>query len=223
MKLLYTPADFPLIETTPVPENFPREHLDRPVCIFLDLEGVMMNVTERAAFALDQIDIPMSSSGLISPNPIYSFTTDEVFHDVCHGFDFYAEAPVYPWSDIIFEKCFQLTHENVYFLSYQSKWDREAWGGCSHFVWRNYGQYGYDHLLMISEGFVPFLERPYTERDILIDDDLENIKRWCQRGGVGLHWEEIDWRADTELVSKLLIERFKTLERYLKKVQNVSA
>ena len=76
---------------------------------------------------------------------------------------------------------------------------------------------------MVSEGFVPFLERPYTERDILIDDDLENIKRWCQRGGVGLRREEIDWRADTELVSKLLIERFKTLERYLKKVQGVSA
>ena len=58
---------------------------------------------------------------------------------------------------------------------------------------------------------------------ILIDDDLENIKRWCKRGGVGLHWEEIDWRADTELVSKLLIERFKLLERYLKKVQGISA
>ena len=223
MKLIYTPADFPSPVTTPVPENFPQEHIDRPVCIFLDLEGVMMNFTERAAFALDQLDIPISSSGLISPNPIYSFTTDEVFHDVCHGFDFYAEAPVYPWSDIIFEKCFQLTHGKVYFMAQNSGWDRESWGGKAHFVWRNYGQYGYDHLLMISEGFVPFLERPYTERDILIDDDLENIKRWCQRGGVGLHWEEIDWRADTELVSKLLIERFKTLERYLKKVQGVSA
>ena len=223
MKLIYTPADFPSPVTTPVPENFPQEHIDRPVCIFLDLEGVMMNFTERASFALDQLDIPISSSGLISPNPIYSFTTDEVFHDVCHGFDFYAEAPVYPWADIIFEKCFQLTHGKVYFMAQNSGWDRESWGGKSHFVWRNYGQYGYDHLLMISEGFVPFLERPYTERDILIDDDLENIKRWCQRGGVGLHWEEIDWRADTELVSKLLIERFKTLERYLKKVQGVSA
>ena len=222
MKLIYTPADFPSPATTPVPEHFPQEHIDRPVCIFLDLEGVMMNFTERAAFALDDLIIPISSSGLISPNPIYTHTTDEVFHDICNGFDFYAEAPTYSWSDIIFEKCFQLTHGKVYFLAQNSGWDRESWGGKSHFVWRNYGQYGYDHLLMFSDGFVPFLDRPYTERDILIDDDMENIKKWCQRGGVGLWWEEIDYRADTELVSKLLIERFKMLDRYVKQIQHIS-
>jgi hypothetical protein len=223
MKFLYTSADFPAPATTPVPENFPKEHLDRPICIFLDLEGVMMNFTEQAAFALDQLDIPVSSSGLISPNPIYTFTTDEVFHDVCHGFDFYAESPTYQWSDILFEKCFQLSHGKVYFLAQNSGWDRESWGGKAHFVWRNYGQYGYDHLLMMSEGFVSFLDKPYTERDILIDDDMENIKKWCLRGGTGLWWPEIDYRADTELVSAILIERFRVLTQYVKRMQQVSA
>lgn len=221
MKLLYTPKDFPAPVTTPLPDNFPIQHRDNPICIFLDLEGVVMNITERAAFALDQLEIPISSSGLISPNPIYSFTTEEVWHDICHGFDFYGEAPAYPWADIIFEKCFQLTHGKVYFMAQNSGWDRESWGGKAHFVWRNYGQYGYDHLLMISEGFVPFLERPYTERDILIDDDLENIKRWCQRGGVGLHWEEIDWRADPEVVSQILIDRFRVLQRHVDLIQGI--
>ena len=222
MKFLYTAADFPTPETTPEPDEFPQEHIERPVGIFLDLEGVVMNFTERAAFALDELDIPVSSSGLISPNPIYTFTTNEVFHDICHGFDFYAEAPTYPWSDIIFEKCFQLTHGKVYFMAQNSGWDRESWGGKSHFIWRNYGQYGYDHTVMISEGFVPFLNKMYTERDVLIACDKDNLRRWCLRGGVGFLWEEIDWRADVELVSKLLIERFKALEKYVNQVQHVS-
>lgn len=182
-----------------------------------------MNFTERAAFALDQLEIPISASGLISPNPIYTFTTDEVFHDVCHGFDFYADSPPYPWADILFEKCFQLTHGKVYFITQNSGWDRESWGGKAHFIWRNYGQYGYDHTLMMSEGFVSFLDKPYTEMDILIDDDLENIKRWCQHGGVGLWWEEIDWRVDVEKSSQILIDRFRILQRYVNKVQGKSA
>lgn len=221
MKLLYTPKDFPASVTTPLPDNFPIQHRDHPICIFLDLEGVVMNITERAAFALDQLEIPISSSGLISPNPIYSFTTDEVFHDVCHGFDFYAEAPVYPWADLIFERCFQLTHENVYFLSYQSKWDREAWGGCSHFVWRNFGSYGYNRLIMVTDEFslinVPFVN--LTPRCILLSTKLGRVQRWCQGGGSAMHWVEIDWRTDVEVVSRILIDRFRLLHQHIDSVQ----
>ena len=75
---------------------------------------------------------------------------------------------------------------------------------------------------MVSEGFVPFLNKMYTERDVLIACDKDNLRRWCLRGGAGFLWEEIDWRADVELVSKLLIERFKALEKYVNQVQHVS-
>lgn len=219
MKLLYTPQDFAPPNTTPVPENFPKQHLDHPICIFLDLEGVVMNITERAAFSLDQMEIPLSSSGLISPNPIYSFTTEEVWHDICHGFDFYGEAPTYPWSDLIFEKAFQLSHGKVYFLGRSSGWDREAWGGKAHWVWRNFGQYGYDRLLMVSDNFQKFIEKPYTERDILIDDRMEYIEKWCQQGGAAVYWPEIDWRADPDVVSAILIDRFRILQRHVDSVQ----
>lgn len=218
MKLLHLPNDFSVPTPTPSPDGVPPPEIvaRSNVRIFLDIEGVVMNFTLPAASALDDLEIPVSSSGTIEPNPVYHFTSDEILYDICHGFEFYAEAcPVYPWTDVLFEEVFKMSMGNVYFLGKQNKWDRGAWGGKAQWIWEKFGDYGYTHLLMVSEKhMLPFQEilRPHH---ILIDNDMENIRAWCQAGGTGYWWPELDPRADLQVTSMELGRRLRELRRYV--------
>ena len=168
------------------------------VRIFLDIEGVLANFTQYAALALDNLQIPFDhKTNVIDPNPVYSHTTAEVLYDICHGFDFYRSMPKYSWTDVIFEELFKISNGNVYFISRGNKWDRSGWGGKAQWIWENFGDYGYNHLFMVSDVVESPMRGYRLPNDILIDDMLEpNIRRWCQSGGTGFHWQEIDWRVE---------------------------
>lgn len=204
MKYIYNPSDFGGSRPQ-TPRLVPR--------VYFDLEGVLVNFTTRAALALDNMHIPIAKDGILSPSPVYNRTTNEVLYDICHGFDFYKSLPKYPWSDIIFSEAFMATKENVYFISRQNMWDRESWAGKAQWVWENYGQFGYDHLVMVSDNHDLSHRGLFTPGDILIDDMLEpNIKRWCMNGGTGFHWPEIDPRAEDGVITKELYQRISTLK-----------
>lgn len=208
---------------TYIPTNLPTptpSHIYSNARIYLDVEGVMANFTKQAALALDNMKIPVSETGiLISPNPVYTLTSKEIMYDVCHGFDFYASMEKYPWSDILFEELFKITNQNVYFISRQSKWDRESWGGKAHWIWQNYGQYGYDHLMMISDTHEMSHRGKLEEKDILIDDFVDPyINRWCAAGGTGFHWSEMDPRSEQDVISNELYRRLSELKELIRRV-----
>lgn len=182
--------------------------------MYFDLEGVLMNFTKNAALALDNLQIPVSKDGILSsPNPVYKRTTNEVLYDICHGFDFYEVMEKYMWSDIIFQEAFMAANENVYFIARQNIWDDEAWGGKAAWVKKNFGSYGYNHLVMVSDAHSIESRLRLTKSDILIDDDLDgNIAQWCRVGGAGFHWTELDWRSDQEVLTKEIYRRIAALK-----------
>ena len=202
------------------PTNPPIPTPNSNIRIYLTIEGVMANFTAKAALALDNIQIPVSTNGiLIEPNPVYTITNTEVMYDICHGFDFYSSMEKYPWSDIIFEELFKITNGNVYFISRQNKWDRESWGGKAHWVWRNYGQYGYDHLMMISDTHEMSHRGKLENKDILIDAVVNPyINRWCATGGTGFRWREMDARSEQDVISRELFIRLSELKELIRRV-----
>lgn len=208
---IYPPTNLPTPTPSPTRSN---------VRIYIDLEGVLMNFTEKAARALDDLEIPISPNGiLVSPNPVYTLTTKEIMFDVCHGFDFYADMEKYQWSDILFEEMFKCSNQSAYFISRQSTWDRCSWGGKAQWIWQNYGQYGYDHLMMISDTHEMSHRGKLEANDILIDDFVNPyINRWCAAGGTGYHWKEMDPRSDQTVITKELHRRFSEIRELIRLV-----
>ena len=80
---------------------------------------------------------------------------------------------------------------------------------------------GYNRLIMVTDEFslinVPFVN--LTPRCILLSTKLGRVQRWCQGGGSAMHWVEIDWRTDVEVVSRILIDRFRLLHQHIDSVQ----
>jgi 5'(3')-deoxyribonucleotidase len=166
--------------------------------IFLDLDGVLMNFTKAAAMALDGISIPINyNSPIININPVFENNTEQVLFDICSGYDFYSDMEEYPWANMIFSNILTNNNmENVYFLVRHNKYDFDGWSGKAHWVNKHFGAYGTEHLIMVSSHNPNVIKNLLSINDILIDDDIRNIEKWCKDGGVGFHWKEIDWRAD---------------------------
>lgn len=205
----------PNILPTPTPSPFYSS-----ARVYVELEGVLMNFTEKAAIALDNLQIPISTTGiLVDPNPVYTLTSKEITYDICSGFDFYSNMNKYRWSDILFEEIFRLTRGNIYFVSRQNTWDREAWGGKAQWVWKSFGQAMYDRLIMISDENVVSPTLRLESKDILISSVLTPyILNWCSIGGTGVHWSELDWRSNESIVATELSSRLHLLTTTISEV-----
>ena len=211
MRNVYTQVDFAFPVPTPAMEN-PTPPSPTSPRIFLDLEGVLMNFTSLAALSLDNLQFPLHESGLVqTPHPVYTYTTKEILYDICNGVNFYSQLEKYAWADLLYQELYMATGGNVFFIVRNNRFDRGTWSGKADWIWRWFGESGYNRTIMVSEGLdseTNAFVNNWRETDILIDDTLDPaIMNWCKRGGIGYHWKEIDPRASARVVSGLVSER----------------
>lgn len=213
--MLYYPEDFAKIQSND--DTRANERLaHNKIRIFLDIKNVLMDFTSVAAIKLD-LQFPCPADGVLKNNPVYSYTTKEIFSDVCQGYDLYNDCAKYPWSDALWSELYKISSGNVYMLVRHDQRDMEGIGGKAKWILRNLGTYGYDRTFLLSERHVfPFSDFLHLNH-ILIDTNLENIKKWCQQGGTGFLWEEIDGRVSPEKYREILSNRIMELRRYIDK------
>lgn len=214
--MLYYPEDF--IEKYQSHDNEDVRAVERiahnKIHIFLDIKNVLMDFTSVAKAKLE-CSFPCPQDGVLRPNPIYGHTTTEIFQDICQGYDLYNDCPKYPWSDALWSEFYKISNGNVYTLVRHNQKDMEGLGGKAKWILRYLGTYGYDRTFLLSEKHIfPFSDFLHSHH-ILIDTNLENIKKWCQQGGTGFLWEEIDTRTPPDKFRNLLSDRLHELRKYI--------
>lgn len=174
----------------PVNTHIPFQQSPR---FFFKLDGVLANFTTLAASYLDDLQIPHTDSGLFEESMLQKHFVPEVLFDICNGRDFWEQVPVYAWSWLLFERAFQLSKGDVYFMSRAYKEDPLSWGGKSAWVHKNFGVYGLDRTVL-SLNFKNLCMLCNGRNDILVTAVWNEVIAWNNAGGSALYFQEIDVR-----------------------------
>jgi len=173
---------------------------------FFRLDGVLANFTTLAAELLDDLKLPFPEDGVFEEDLLRAHFADDVLFDVCHGRAFWERVQTYPWSWMMFERAFTLSHEQVYFIGKAYKSDSNSWGGKAAWMHKNFGFYGIDHLFVtLNSANMCMLNN--GKNDILVTALKVEAEEWCLEGGSALYFRELDIRhaGTAQEVAKRLI------------------
>ncbi len=178
------------------------------------LNGVVANFTTHAAHHLDSLNLPYTKDGIFEENMLEKHFAAEILYDICHGREFWEKVPVYPWSWMLYERAFELSKQQVWFLGKAHLEDSTSWGGKAAWVHRNFGRWGMDHLIM-SHTIENLSMLCNGKQDILVTCLKSEVDVWNLVGGTALYFPELDVRSAlaTDEVARRLTAMTDVVER----------
>jgi len=176
--------------------------------IFLDVDGVICNWT--LGFA-DLAKIPESKRPIggnlefrwaedtVKPRSIWSYKLDQFF---------WSELPAYPYAAALVQTV-EKFDKNFRFLT-ASPNESAFHSGRAQWIKREFGTKYLDKLIICCK------DKSFCARNnVLIDDKQRNIDSFCNNGGYGYLWKEVNGLKWTHASVDRWLFQLKELEEYL--------
>lgn len=189
-----------------------------PIRIFINVYGVFGDLSGRFAAKYDGLRIPHHQrvAGILDPVYVLENIPKSGVSAIMEEEFFWKNLEPYPWYLLIMNEIYKLCG-GEYFLNislYDSLQleDRVIW------LWRHFGEKSKPRVYVCNREALNMLVR--SRNDVLIDANLRSVETWCEAGGSGFWWPEMDGKYNK--AAYILSKRIRLLSQAVQDLKDLA-